>query len=153
MLAEILRSLAPAGRRVLIPQSDIARSVLSRGLADAGAHVDAVAFYRNLRPEVDADMLRADLVAGNLPLLFFTSPSVVRHFSDLLDAESRNACERCIVAAVGGTTAEALVEIGIPAQVVPRRPDVREMVGAVEAYVAQGFAVGSLFDSDKKEEP
>jgi uroporphyrinogen III methyltransferase / synthase len=151
MLAEILRSLAPEDRRVLIPQSDIARSVLSRGLAEAGAHVDAVAFYRNLRPEVDADMLRADLVAGNLPLLFFTSPSAVRHFSDLLDAESRKACERCIVAAVGGTTAEALVEIGITAQVVPRRPDVRAMVEAVEAYVAQGFTVGSLFDSDKKE--
>ena len=59
MLSELLRSHPPRGRRVLIPRSDIARDVLSRGLAGAGADVDAVTHYRNIRPEVDAAALRA----------------------------------------------------------------------------------------------
>jgi len=152
MLAEILRSLAPSGRRMLIPQSDIARNVLSQGLSDAGALVDAVAFYRNKRPDVDIDSLRKDLVAGELPLLFFTSPSAARNFSELLDKPSRIAAKECIIAAVGTTTARALLEIGLPPDVVPVRPDVRELVAAVEAYVAQGRGAVSLSTLAEKEE-
>ncbi|HIL01940.1 MAG TPA: uroporphyrinogen-III C-methyltransferase [Myxococcales bacterium] len=152
MLAEIIRSLTPANRRMLIPQSNIARDVLSQGLSEAGADVDAIVFYRNLRPDVDVDALRKDLVAGDLPLLFFTSPSAVRNFSELLDEPSRTAAERCIIAAVGTTTAQALSAAGLPAQVVPGRPDVREMVAAVEAYVAQERGSASLSTLAEKEE-
>jgi uroporphyrinogen-III synthase len=137
---------------MLIPQSNIARDVLSQGLREAGADVDAIVFYRNLRPDVDVDALRKDLVAGDLPLLFFTSPSAVRHFSELLDEPSRAATEQCIIAAVGTTTAQALSEAGLPPQVVPGRPDVREMVAAVEAYVAQERGSASLSTLAEKEE-
>jgi len=144
MLEEVLRSHPPQGRRVLIPRSDIARDVLSRGLAEAGAEVDAVVHYRNSRPEIDSGSLRADLVAGRLPLLPFTSPSAVDHFSELLDEAAREACQRCIISAIGSTTAEALARIGLPPQVVPERPDVREMVEAMGDYVAERREVGSL---------
>jgi uroporphyrinogen III methyltransferase/synthase len=137
MLAEILSSGSPRGRRVLIPRSDIGRDILARGLTEAGAEVDAVVFYRNLRPEVDAPLLREDLCAGALPLLPFTSPSAVRHFAELLDTASREACERCIIAAIGDTTADALVEAGLSPQVIPRRPEVRELVAALERHVVE----------------
>lgn len=144
MLSELLRSHPPTGRRVLIPRSDIARDVLSRGLAAAGAHVDAVTHYRNIRPEVDAAALGADLIGGALPLLPFTSPSAVEHFAELLDEAARDACQRCIISAIGTTTAAALESIGLPPQVVPERPDVRGMVEALENYVAKGREAGSL---------
>jgi uroporphyrinogen III methyltransferase/synthase len=144
MLTEILRSRSPRDRRFLIPGSDISRDVLSRGLREAGAEVDALAIYHNRRPAVDGAALREDLVAGALPLLPFTSPSAVRHFGDLLDPASREACKRCIIAAIGETTAAALAEIGLPAQVVPRRPGVREMVAATEGYVAERRERGDL---------
>ena len=96
-----------------------------------------VVFYHNQRPEIDGQRLRDDLCAGVLPLLPFTSPSAVHHFAELLDAPSRAACERCIIAAIGDTTADALVEAGLSPQVIPRRPDVRELVAALETYVSE----------------
>jgi len=136
LLEEIERTLPPAGRRFLIPGSDRAREVLPRGLRAAGAEVDAVPVYRNERPEVDAGRLRRELVAGRLPLLTFTSPSTVDHFADLLDAASRAAASRAIIAAIGHTTARALDRVGLAADVVPERPGVRELVAALAAHVA-----------------
>ncbi|MBW2694890.1 MAG: uroporphyrinogen-III C-methyltransferase [Deltaproteobacteria bacterium] len=128
MLAEIVRSLSPEGRRVLVPRSDIGRDVLPQGLRAAGSHVDAVTFYCNVRPGIDTDALRADLASAALPILTFTSPSAVAHFAELLDAPARAAAERSIIAAIGITTARALQKVGLSADVVPERPDVREMV-------------------------
>jgi uroporphyrinogen-III synthase len=41
-----------------------------------------------------------------------------------------------MIAAIGGTTAKRLAEVGLPADVVPARPDVTAMVEAL----AQAFA-------------
>ena len=64
----LVRSLSPEGRRVLVPRSDIGREVLPKGLREAGSTVDAVAFYCNVRPPVDAEALRRELVSGKLSL-------------------------------------------------------------------------------------
>ncbi len=153
MLAEIVNSLAPEGRRVLIPRSDRARDVLARGLREAGSHVDAVIFYRNLRPEVDRENLRAELLAGELPLLTFSSPSAVEHFSDLLDPPSREACQGCIIAAIGRTTARALDQSGLAPQVVAARPDVREMVRDLSDYVRQRKGRDPVFGGGEPPRP
>jgi uroporphyrinogen-III synthase len=90
----------------------------------------------NRRPEIDVDGLRRALSAGELDVLTFTSPSTVDHFFDVLDAPSRQAAGRAVVAAVGRTTAGALERHGVAADVVPPRPDVRSLVGAIVAHVA-----------------
>jgi uroporphyrinogen-III synthase len=135
MLREVRETLPPAGRRVLIPRSDIGRDVLVQGLRESGAEVDAIPFYCNRPPSVDGDRLRADLVAGRLPILTFTSPSTVEHFVALLDAPARAACARSIIGAIGNTTGRALREAGLEPDVVPERPGVREMVEAIAAHV------------------
>jgi uroporphyrinogen III methyltransferase/synthase len=136
MLREVRETLPPAGRRVLIPRSDIGRDVLVQGLRESGAEVDAIPFYCNRPPSVDGDRLRADLVAGRLPILTFTSPSTVEHFVALLDAPARAACARSIIGAIGNTTGRALREAGLEPDVVPERPGVRDMVAAIAAHVA-----------------
>ena len=135
MLQEILETLEPAGRQILIPRSDIGRNVLPDGLRRVGAQVDAIQIYRNIRPAVDARALCRDLVSGSLPILSFTSPSTVKHFVDLLDEPARAAVSRCTIAAIGGTTARALVEAGFAPDVVPDRPDVQELVRALVAHL------------------
>jgi uroporphyrinogen III methyltransferase/synthase len=134
MLEEMLRGRSPAGRRVLIPRSDIGRDVLPRGLREAGADVDAIAFYHNTRPDVDGAELREALVSGRLGALTFTSPSAVSHFADLLDDPAREAAGRCIIGAIGSTTAGALRKVGLEPDVVPQRPDVRDLVAALEGH-------------------
>ncbi len=135
LLAQILQATPAAGRRFLLPRSDVGRTVIADGLRAAGAEVDSLEAYRNVRPAVDVAALRHDLEAGTLAALTFTSPSTVEHFVELLDDDARRAISDCIVAAVGTTTAAALRERGIEPDVVPKRPDVRALVDALATHV------------------
>jgi len=140
LLEELMATLSPKGRRFLIPKSDIARKVMPEGLRAAGAVVDAVETYRNVRAEVDSGLLRSWLVQGELEVLTFTSPSAVRNFFSLLDPAARRAVSRCLVVAVGHTTGSALANEGFPAQVIPERPGALEMVSALVAYIGEESA-------------
>ena len=137
LLEEILTAMPVKGRRILIPRSDIGRQVLVRGLEGAGARVDAPVFYLNFRPSVDAEVLRADIRSGELPILTFSSPSAVDHFVDLMDEETQGSCEQCIIVAIGQTTAGALTEAGLSPDVVPEKPGARAMAVALAQHVGQ----------------
>lgn len=131
LLAQLLRALPPipeGGTRVLIPRSHIAGTVIADGLEAAGAEVDSIAFYENRRPEIDEVDLRERLRSRSLYAVTFTSPSAVDHFFGCLDEESLRAAGECMIAAIGRTTARRLTELGLPAQVVPDRPEVSVMV-------------------------
>jgi uroporphyrinogen-III synthase len=143
LLAELLEDAAPAGLRFLVPKSDLGRTVIPDGLSAAGAEVDVVQAYCNIRPEVDAELLCRELVEGSLPALTFMSPSVVHHFADLLTAPAREAVSRAIVVAVGSTTAAALREVGMEPDVIPTRPEVGELVAALGDYVEAGGRTGT----------
>ena len=143
LLEEILIAMPVKGRRVLIPRSDIGRQVLARGLEEAGARVDAPVFYLNSRPSVDVEALRTDIRSGNLPILTFSSPSAVDHFSALMDEETQGSCGRCIIVAIGQTTAGALKEAGLPPDVVPKNPGARAMAVALAQHVARSGRAGS----------
>jgi uroporphyrinogen III methyltransferase/synthase len=151
MLEEILRAGPVEGTRILIPRSEIGRNVLPDGLRAAGAEVNAIQIYRNVPAEVNAEALRRRLVDGALPILTFTSPSIVRNFVDLLDEPSREAASRCIIAAIGRTTGRALERAGLPADVIPERPDVRALVQAVSERVAA--RAGERDDHSRSDDP
>ena len=128
LLEEIVPLLSTPGERVLIPRSRIAATRIADGLRAAGVEVDSIAFYENRRPAVDAADLRERLCAGELHALTFTSPSTVDNFLACLDDSSFAAAHRCMIAAIGGTTSRRLAEVGLPADVVPARPDMTELV-------------------------
>jgi len=138
LLDELSRWVDPAGKRFLVPQSQIGRALLPDGLRAAGALVDAPLAYRTLPPEPDApqaEALRRRLARG-LDAATFTSPSAVRHCLGLLDAESQQALSRCVLVAVGPTTAAALREAGLEPDVVPEEAGVEELVEALVAHEA-----------------
>jgi uroporphyrinogen III methyltransferase/synthase len=142
LLDEIANHLPPEGRRFLFPRAQEAREVLPEGLSALGAQVDAVTVYRTLPPEVDAAELRTLLTEEGLDALTFTSPSTVENFVALLDAESREAAGRCIVAAIGPVTAEALRRLGLPPDVVAEHASVPDLVAALAAQVSGADAGG-----------
>ena len=131
LLGQLLQALPGQGERVLIPRSRIGRTTIADGLRDAGSEVDSIAFYTNTRPEIDTTGLRELLVRGELAALTFTSPSTADHFVEALDEESRAAAGRCIIAAIGRTTARHLESLGLAADFVPERPDVGELVAGL----------------------
>jgi uroporphyrinogen III methyltransferase/synthase len=133
LLDEIAKRLPPKGRRFLFPRAEAAREVLPQGLAAAGAQVDSLTLYRTLPPATDAAEIRALLLEESLDALTFTSPSTVENFVALLDDESRAAASRCIVAAIGPVTAEALRREGLAPDVLAERAGVPELVAALAA--------------------
>jgi uroporphyrinogen III methyltransferase/synthase len=137
LLAAIRATLPPAGLRFLVPHGSLARETLVEGLREAGAHVDAPVVYATAPAAVDEPALRAALVAGELDALAFASPSAADRFAGLLDDASRAAARRCIVAAIGETTAAALREHGLAPDVVPERPGARALVDALGARFAE----------------
>jgi uroporphyrinogen III methyltransferase/synthase len=141
-LLDVLRRLAPRGRRFLIPRSSLARELLPDGLRREGAEVDAVVAYRTEPAEVDGPALREEIRAGAFAALTFTSPSAARHFAALLDAGARAAVRRSVVAAIGSTTAQALAREGLPADVISPEPDARALVRALAAHVAGAGRAG-----------
>ncbi len=138
LLAEVEKRLPPRGRRFLLPRAEAARQRLPAALRAAGARVDAVSVYRTLPAELDAAALRRRLCAGELDALTFTSPSSVAAFAALLDPAARAAAARCIVAAIGSVTAEALAREGFAAELVPERAGARELVAALAARARGG---------------
>jgi len=136
VLEEILRALPPQGRRFLLPHSDLARETLALGLREAGAQVDAVVAYANAPAEVDAPALRASLEGGGLDVLTFASPSAARRFRELLDDTALAAARRCLVAAIGPVTADALREAGLAPNVVAPQSGVSGLVSAIADSVA-----------------
>jgi len=131
LLATLCEQLTLRGLGFLLPRADRAREVLPEGLRAAGARVDSVTVYRTLPSEVDGSALRRQLVAGELDVLTFTSPSTVRHFVALLDPPARAAAARCQLAAIGPVTAEALRREGLVPDVVAERAGARELVAAL----------------------
>jgi uroporphyrinogen III methyltransferase/synthase len=136
LLAALDAGLPPAGRRFLLPRSASARNALPEGLRARGAQVDAIDLYRPEPAPVDGEWLRAELAAGRLDALTFTSPSTVRHFLAQLDAGARAAAARAVVAAIGPVTAAALREAGLEPQVVAARAGFATLVEALAAHFA-----------------
>lgn len=135
LLRELVEVLPPAGRRFLLPRSDIGRDVLPEGLRAAGAEVDVVEAYRNVPAQIDTQAFRRSLRDGEIDVLTFASPSAADNFYALLDDETRAAADALVVAAVGRTTARALERNGARVDVVPDRPDGRELVAAIARYM------------------
>jgi uroporphyrinogen III methyltransferase/synthase len=150
LLGQLLQALPAGSGRVLVPGSQIARTVIADGLRAAGAEVDAIPFYVNRRPEIDVAGLRRRLIAGELFALTFTSPSTVDHFLSSLDDESREAASQCMIAAIGHTTAKRLESVGLKPTVVPKRPEVSAMVAGLVAAAADRSAGKSTDKSADK---
>jgi uroporphyrinogen III methyltransferase/synthase len=132
----LARSIASSGDlgscRFLFARARDARDVLARELRAAGAQVDEVVAYVNAAVEVDSAALRADLAAGRIDAIAFTSPSTARRFDAMLDADAREFARRCAIAAIGRVTADALVEIGLKPDAVAEDPSAEALVRALE---------------------
>jgi len=132
LVQAIAAEQSPPGRRFFFPCAEGAREVLPERLAALGAMVDRVTAYRTLAPEGRAASLRTELLERRLDVLTFTSPSCVENFVSALDAESRVAAERCIVACIGPVTAEALRKAGMAPDVTAERAGIPDLVAALE---------------------
>lgn len=100
------------GARVLIPSAEDAREALAVRLRDHGAAVDIIPVYRTVPEQTDLRRLAADIMAGRIDVVTFTSSSAVRFFVDLVGSETARS-GRFVTATIGPVTADTARELGL----------------------------------------
>jgi uroporphyrinogen III methyltransferase / synthase len=101
-----------SGKRLLLPRADIARSFLPEALEKMGAEVEEIVAYRTVLEEPEnIQTLRADLAAGRIDAVTFTSSSTVRNFAALVGEETlRKISPDVCLASIGPQTTKTLKE-------------------------------------------
>lgn len=117
-----------SGKRILLPRAEVARDTLPEGLRAAGAHVDVVPVYQTLLPEnLDAGTVE-QVLAGELDVITFTSPSTVRNLLEILEHQYppgvRTAC-------IGPVTARAAEDAGLKVDIIASEYSVPGLVQAL----------------------
>lgn len=138
-LAEVLTKTSVAGKRFLYPRGDLGRADLVKALIQRGAMVDPVVVYRNAGPdEVDAELVYKRLVAGEIDVITFASPSAAKNFVNLFPLAKMALMDKRIkIAVIGPTTEEAAKRLGLRVDIMPPRATVVDFVNAIDEYYEQ----------------
>jgi uroporphyrinogen III methyltransferase/synthase len=128
-----------AGQRILLPRAMEAREILPDALAAAGAIVDVVPCYRNVRGSIDEHTLRR-LRTTQPDLIVFTSSSTARNLIDILGSEDgKNILQKSKVAVLGPITRDTVASFGKSAEIVPKENTVASLLEAVGSYFSKHF--------------
>lgn len=101
------------GKKVLLPRAREARAVLPVELEKMGASVDEITTYVTHPVNDGATDLAADLRAGKVDLITFTSSSTVTNFKALLPAKGwRDLLAGTRIASIGPITTETAEKLG-----------------------------------------
>ncbi len=134
-LAESLLDQGVEGRNILIPRAQQAREILPETLRGAGAQVTVAPVYQNVPPQGRKEALRAELEAGEVDMITFTSSSTVRNFLTMVDAEDQEDLKRLLtgvrIAAIGPITAKTVTDNGLRVDIQPQEYTIPAMVDAI----------------------
>ena len=108
----LLRRGDVRGRRILLPRALEARDTLPEGLRAQGALVDVIPVYRTVRAAGDGGGLAAEILAGSIDVVTFTSSSTVRSFVELVGPAAAGS-GRFAVAVIGPVTAATARALGL----------------------------------------
>ena len=121
------------GSRVLLPRALEARDALPEGLKALGAVVDVIPVYRTVPETGEGATLAADILAGRVDAITFTSSSTVRHFVDMVGREAATS-GRFAAAVIGPITARTARELGVGVAIEAARFTVPDLVDALARH-------------------
>jgi uroporphyrinogen III methyltransferase/synthase len=135
-LAEYFRTLDLQGKQFLYPRGDLGRADLIKSLVRQGATVDPVVCYVNKGPEeADAEFVYRKLVAGEIDVVTFASPSAAINFVKLFPPEKMASIHgQTKIAVIGPTTEEEVRDLGIQVDIVAKQSTIKGLLDAIEEY-------------------
>ncbi|WP_342432493.1 uroporphyrinogen-III synthase [Neobacillus sp. FSL H8-0543] len=132
---EFLPNVA-SGSRVLIPKGNLAREYISSALIKKGAEVDEMVIYETYMPEESKVKLATMLVADELDILMFTSPSTVDHFMTIVtEFNLQSHLDHCTISCIGPVSEKRLRFYGLPVHASPEEYTVKEMIKSTIEYL------------------
>jgi uroporphyrinogen-III synthase len=134
LFAVLNRQVTLAGAHILLPQGNLARPVLRDLLRDAGAKVDAVVAYENVKPEIGSAALAAPVDA-----VTFTSSSTVENFVEMV-TDPLSVIGGAWVACIGPVTAATARAVGLPVHVIAEPHTVAGLITALNAAFERNSA-------------
>jgi len=106
-----------------------------------------VPVYQNTPPPGARDALLADLAAGRIDAITFTSSSTVKNFLDLLGAASHEELAKLLhgvrIAAIGPITGKTVSDYGLTVDIQPEQHTIEAMVAAMVAYYGGGHGTST----------
>ena len=115
LIEEITSLRTLEGARVLFPASSLAANTVEREVHKRGGRVERVEAYRTVSLRPEKERLLADLQHG-VDVVTFASPSAVRSLAVALEVDWPQALQPCGIAAIGPSTAAALMAQGLDAR-------------------------------------
>jgi uroporphyrinogen III methyltransferase / synthase len=132
--------IALAGRKVLLPRSNLGDARLSDALRASGAQVTEVVAYVTDMPEAPDEIVLDRIRRGDVDVLTFASPSAFNNLCRFIDVrELAKLAARVPFAAIGPTTAGAIRKVGIPVDIQATQSSTEGLVDAIGSYF-QGAA-------------
>ncbi len=130
----IAEKIAPK-TKILFPTSDIGRDVLSKNLAQNNYSVDTVVVYKTIPPPPGSAALTS-LQNDNrvIDVATFFSPSGVHNFVELFGTA---ALKRTAIAVIGPTTAETVVQSGLPVAIMAEQATAESLADGIEKWRIQ----------------
>jgi uroporphyrinogen-III synthase len=124
------------GKRFLLPQSNLARTVLANEIRSAGGLVTEVVAYRNRLSEPDASEIEA--LRSGVDIVTFTSPSTVRNFIAVLQRNGldlSNLPGNPLFACIGPTTKQAAEEAGLSGLIVSNEYTTTGLIETLDSLI------------------
>lgn len=126
------------GKQILLPRAKEARPVLPVELRKMGAEVDEVTVYYTREVRDNAESLLAEIKAGQVDIVTFTSSSTVRNFRALLpekDDDMKTLMQDVTIASIGPITADTATELGFDVRIVAESFTIPGLCEAIEIEV------------------
>lgn len=138
-VVEALLAQGVSGKRFLYPRAELARTLLSERLQQAGAEVMAPVAYRTTCPQGKEEMIRHLLEARELDALCFSSSSTFDNLLAMLGDDFRQLQGRARLFSIGPQTSETIRKHGYQVDLEPQQSTLDDLVAAmVEYYQRQG---------------
>ncbi len=129
------RSVELAGKTVAIQEYGMSSPSLVQALRQRGATMVSVPVYRWALPEDLGPLTHAidRLIAGTIQFALFTNTAQVRHLLQVAESRGvepalRAALARVVLASIGPTTTDTMLECGLPVDFEPSRPKMGPLI-------------------------
>jgi uroporphyrinogen-III synthase len=130
-----------AGKKVLLPRSDLASVELPRALQRLGALVTEVVAYKTIAPGGEESQQAQSFLIDAPDAILFFSPSAVHHLGELLGpGDFLKLAKSAIFTAIGPVTHQALRDSGVDQIAVAADATVDATVNALSDYFSKATA-------------